>query len=106
MQCAIHDLSHYAVLKKNNANADLLSKLMKQAGFATLVSEWWHFQDDDAQNTLNLKALWSGVSAQGWVADSQGWRYRRTSGSFYKDCTKTIDGVSYTFDQDGYTVQP
>lgn len=106
MQCAIHDLSHYAVLKKNNANANLLSKLMKQAGFATLVSEWWHFQDDDAQKTLNLKALWSGISAQGWVADSQGWRYRRTSGSFYKDCTKTIDGVSYTFDQDGYTVQP
>lgn len=105
MQCAIHDLSHYAVLKKNNANADLLSKIMRQAGFDTLVSEWWHFQDDDAQKTLNLKALWSGISAQGWVADSNGWRYRRSSGSFYKDTTKTIDGVSYTFDKDGYVVQ-
>jgi hypothetical protein len=75
---------------------------MKDAGFATLVSEWWHFQDDDAIDTLELKALWSGISAEGWKADDTGWRYRRSSGSYYKDCTRTIDGVSYTFDAQGY----
>lgn len=106
MQCAIHDLSHYAVLRKNTDSANILSKLMQNAGFGTLVSEWWHFQDNDALDTLELKALWNGITPQGWVADSNGWRYRRASGSFYKDCTKTIDGIEYTFDQSGYAAQP
>ena len=102
MQSAIHDLSYYSVLRRNKKNADALSRIMKDAGFATLVSEWWHFQDDDAIDTLELKALWSGISAEGWKADNTGWRYRRSSGSYYKDCTRTIDGVSYTFDAQGY----
>ena len=105
MQSAIHDLSHYAVLKRNVPNADLLSKLMRGAGFGTLVSEWWHFQDNEALEALNLKALWNGVTPEGWKADNNGWRYRRASGSYYRDCTRTIDGVEYTFDQNGYVVE-
>lgn len=106
MQCAIHDLSHYAVLKRNTESADALSALMQSAGFGTLVSEWWHFQDNEAMDTLELEALWSGISPQGWVADTNGWRYRRASGSYYKDCTRTIDGIEYTFDENGYAAQP
>ena len=79
---------------------------MRGAGFGTLVSEWWHFQDNEATEALNLKALWNGVSPEGWKADNNGWRYRRASGSYYKDCTRTIDGVEYTFDQNGYVVEP
>jgi D-alanyl-D-alanine dipeptidase len=104
MQSAIHDLSYYAVLARNQENANALSRIMKGAGFATLVSEWWHFQDNDAINTLGLKALWAGVSVEGWKADNTGWRYRRASGSYYKDCTRTIGGVSYTFDEQGYVI--
>lgn len=106
MQCAIHDLSHYAVLKRNTDSADLLSELMQAAGFGTLVSEWWHFQDNAAQDSLELNPLWSGITAQGWVADSTGWRYRKANGSYYKDCTKTIDGIEYVFDVKGYAAQP
>jgi hypothetical protein len=36
------------------------------------------------------------------VADRIGWRYRLADGSFYKNCTQTIDGQSYTFDEGGY----
>ena len=104
MQSAIHDLSHYAVLKRNKENANLLSQIMRGAGFGTLVSEWWHFQDNEATDTLNLKALWAGISVEGWKADNTGWRYRRANGSYYKDCTRTIDGTSYTFDAQGYVI--
>ena len=104
MQSAIHDLSYYAVLQRNKENANALSRIMKGAGFATLVSEWWHFQDDDAIKGLDLKALWAGVSVEGWKADNTGWRYRRANGSYYKDCTRTIGGVSYTFDAQGYVI--
>jgi glucan-binding YG repeat protein len=44
----------------------------------------------------------NGVTPEGWVADDHGWRYRRADGRFYKSCEKTIDGVSYTFDDNGY----
>jgi len=104
MQTAIHDLSHYSELSKNVANSKLLSSIMRGAGFGGLVSEWWHFQDDDAQNSLALKHLWSGVSPKCWMADDNGWRYRKANGTYYKDCTATIDGVEYTFDADGYMI--
>jgi len=104
MQTAIHDLSHYSELSKNGKNAKLLSSIMRGAGFGGLVSEWWHFQDDDAQNSLNLKHLWTGVSPKCWMADDTGWRYRKANGTYYKDCTVTIDDVEYTFDADGYLI--
>lgn len=102
MQTPIHDLSHYSELKKNNKNAKLLSGIMKDAGFGGLVSEWWHFQDDDAQKALKLDHLWEGVSGECWMADDHGWRYRRSNGTYYTDRTVTIDGTEYTFDAEGY----
>ncbi len=105
MQSAIHDLSHYAVLSRNGENADRLSRIMKGAGFATLVSEWWHFQDNQARDSLELKALWQGLTPQGWKADGNGWRYRKADGSFYKNCSQTIDGTDYRFDGQGYLME-
>ncbi len=46
MQTAMHDLSRYSARTENNSNADLLSGFMTAAGFDTLFSEWWHFQDN------------------------------------------------------------
>ena len=105
MQSLIHDLSHYAERSRNKYEANLLSKFMTEAGFGTLTSEWWHFQDNEALQNLKLELLWEGVSAKGWVADDHGWRYRRAGGTFYVDCTRTIDDKEYTFDAQGYVVQ-
>lgn len=102
MQTPMHDLTWYSETKKNNAEAKRLAKIMTEAGFTGLVSEWWHFQDNDALNGLKPKALFEGVSAQCWMADQNGWRYRTEKGSYLKNCTKTIDAVRYSFDAQGY----
>jgi hypothetical protein len=54
---------------------------------------------------LKLPFVWDGVSPEGWMADDQGWRYRRQNGNFFADCTKVISGVSYTFDAYGYATK-
>ena len=102
MQTTIHDLTWYSETAKNTDGAKKLAKYMKGAGFGGLVSEWWHFQDNEALDKLDLPALKKGVTPEGWLADENGWRYRRSDGSFYKNTQKTIDGQSYTFDAEGY----
>ena len=106
MQSAIHDLSHYSELAKNNKEANLLTKIMTAAGFGGLVSEWWHFQDNDALNNLGLTAVWDGVSPECWMADDHGWRYRFHNGTYFKSCNATIGGVQYVFDDNGYVISP
>ncbi len=106
MQTAIHDLSWYSEVERNNKNAKLLASIMTGAGFGTLKSEWWHFQDNEAKKKFDLAVLASGVSAECWMADDHGMRYRRASGRYYKDCTVKIGGTSYTFDENGYVVNP
>ena len=105
----MHDLSHYSAPKNNKDKehkkaAKKLESFMTGAGFVGLVSEWWHFQDNVARDELDTTSLYNGVTASCWMADNNGWRYRRSSGRFYKDCTQTIDGVTYTFDAQGYVV--
>ncbi len=105
MQTDIHDLTWYSETKRNNKYANKLSQIMRAAGFGTLVSEWWHFQDGDAQSSLALEYTYNGVSPEGWMKDDTGWRYRRANGSFYKNRTVPIGGESYTFDSNGYLVE-
>lgn len=57
MQTAMHDLSYNSVISKNNDNAKLLAKYMKEGGFNDLTSEWWHFQDDDTRHKLGINFL-------------------------------------------------
>lgn len=104
MQTDIHDLSWYSEIKQNNVNANTLAKIMKSAGFAGLVSEWWHFQDDESVKAFDLPGLWNGVTPECWMADENGWRYRRANGRYYTDCTANIDGIEYSFDQNGYVI--
>lgn len=102
MQTAMHDLSWYSETAQNNAGAKTLAKFMKGAGFGGLVSEWWHFQDDEVLKKLDPPAMDAGVSPQCWMADENGWRYRKADGFYYVNCSKTIDGVKYQFDKKGY----
>lgn len=102
MQSAIHDLSWYAALERNNENADLLQSIMVAAGFTTLDSEWWHFSDGEAYAELALSYLYDGVSCACWVRDDAGWRYRLVDGSYARSQELTIDGVCYCFDAAGY----
>lgn len=102
MQSAMHDLSWYSASKRNNDNANLLYKIMTEAGMRNIYSEWWHFQDNEVFEKRAYEPLTSGVSWECWVADHNGWRYRRADGSFYANCTQFIDGQGYTFDENGY----
>mgnify|MGYP003304418221 CR=1 FL=1 len=54
MQTSMHDLSWYSELRRNNANANTLARIMEEVGFAGIVSEWWHFQDDVARDNFNM----------------------------------------------------
>ncbi len=105
MQSSMHDLSWYSATKRNNGNALTLYRIMTGAGFKDLYSEWWHFQDDELYTNHKYEPLKTGVTWQCWVLDETGWRYRLADGSFYTDCTQTIDGESFTFDKDGYVVE-
>ena len=102
MQTSMHDLSWYSEQKQNNANANILAEIMTEAGFAGLVSEWWHFQDDEAKETLSPPYLWKGVTPECWVADDSGWRYRGQNGVYLADCQEYIEENLYCFDADGY----
>lgn len=104
MQTSMHDLSHYSVLARNTSGANRLASIMKAAGFNGLISEWWHFQDDEIRKELKLPTVWGGVHAACWMADDNGWRYRTKNGSYYVNCTATIENVSYVFDENGYVV--
>lgn len=105
MQTAMHDLSQYSVLHQNNAEADLLGNIMHNAGFAGLISEWWHFQDNHARSALNLPYVSDGVDAECWVKDDSGWKYRDAKGNFRRGETVEISGMQYTFDNDGYVIE-
>lgn len=105
MQTSMHDLSWYSVLELNNGNAKLLNEIMTGAGFRSLFSEWWHFQDAEIYSRNLYKPLVKGVSWECWVADHNGWRYRLADGSFYANCTAVIEEESYAFDENGYLVQ-
>lgn len=105
MQTSIHDLSWYSEVARNNANAKLLRRIMTEAGFGALKSEWWHFQDEQARDELGLKNLYYGVSGACWIKNDTGWRYRTADGDYLTDCTETLNGESYTFDKNGYVTQ-
>ena len=102
MQTSMHDLSWYSAFKRNNANANTLYKIMSGAGLQNISSEWWHYQDNAVYETHEYTPLREGVSFACWVKDDNGWRYRLEDGSFYTDCTQTIEGREYIFDQNGY----
>lgn len=105
MQSSIHDLSHFSIVANNNKNSKKLAKIMTDAGFGTLSSEWWHFQDNEAKKAYNPKYLTNGINGACWMADDYGWRYRTKAGRFYTDRTVTIGSTEYTFDENGYVVE-
>ncbi|MCR4763369.1 MAG: D-alanyl-D-alanine carboxypeptidase family protein [Lachnospiraceae bacterium] len=103
MQSEMHNLSWYSAMNRNNVNADLLKKYLTDAGFATIGSEWWHFQDNDLTKSLNPPIVEKGVCIEGWKKDDYGWRYRDRKGNYLKNQLKELNGVTYSFDEKGYT---
>ena len=105
MQTAIHDLSRFAVTWGNNWNARILKEIMTGAGFAPLMTEWWHFQDDDARKELQIDTYtWEGVTPECWMMDENGWRYRDQDGQYLISCMAVIDGAQFYFDEFGYVI--
>lgn len=104
MQTSMHDLSFYSVLSRNNENADLLAAIMKGAGMGELVSEWWHFQDNEIRQQTQLACVWAGVTPECWMKDDFGWKYRRYNGTYFAGGEFDIYGTMYTFDENGYVV--
>ncbi len=102
MQSDIHDLSWHAATAYNDANAAMLAGYMRAAGFGTLFSEWWHFQDMETLNSLEPPYRSQGVTPEGWRRDDRGWRYRCADGSFLTGEAREIDGSVWSFGEDGY----
>lgn len=105
MQTSMHDLSFYSTLYQNNANAKILAEIMKGAGWADLISEWWHFQDNEVHKELKPPAVWPGVTPECWMKDDFGWKYRDKYGVFLASGEFDIGGTVYTFDDAGYVIQ-
>jgi len=104
MQSSMHDLSWYATTRRNNDNAKLLNKIMEYAVFTPLFAEWWHFTDSFVIAPLNPKPRQEPISAECWVKDETGWRYRLPDGQYCIDCTYTIGETEYRFDANGYEI--
>ncbi|WP_029231105.1 hypothetical protein [Butyrivibrio sp. VCB2006] len=101
-QTNMHDLSHFSILSQNNDMANMLSEYMVEGGYATLVSEWWHFQDDATRALYRPASIQKGVSIEGWKYDGKGWKYRLPEGDYYANITAQINGKDYSFDAKGY----
>ncbi len=105
MQTSMHDLSWYSSVYRNNANANLLRQYMTGVGFGGLVSEWWHFQDNEAVSAYGPANRWTGVTPEGWRRDDDGWRYRQADGTYCIATERTIDGAACRFDGNGYLIE-
>jgi len=105
MQTPMHDLSHYSVIYRNNKHAQALNRIMKDAGFGGLVSEWWHFQDNEVREKQKLSPLWGGVSPEGWKLSADGWRWRNADGSYAVGRTLTLEEGEYSFDERGCLIE-
>ena len=57
MQTSMHDLSWYSASANNNANANLLRDIMVGAGFIGIASEWWHFNDLEANAAIGSRYM-------------------------------------------------
>lgn len=104
MQTSMHDLSFYSTLYQNNTNAKTLAEIMKGAGWADLISEWWHFQDNEVHKELKPPAVWPGVTPECWMKDDFGWKYRDRFGIYLTSGEFDIGGTLYTFDDSGYVI--
>ncbi len=103
MQTSMHDLSWNSILDFNNDEAKLLAEIMTGSELGTLVSEWWHFQDNELRNSVKLPYRPEGVTRAGWIADTTGWRYRLSTGDYLTSGTYSVNGHIYTFDETGYS---
>lgn len=102
-QTMMHDLSIFSTTYSNNQNAELLYDIMESAGLQTIRSEWWHFQDNDAQKALKPEYCRNGVSIRGWTFDGFGWKFRDAEGRTVTDDLREGDTV-YSFDSLGYGI--
>lgn len=101
-QTVIHDLSAYSTIRSNNKIASTMYKLMEGCKMHNIVSEWWHFQDNEAMNSLKPPYCEDGVSAEGWIADERGERFRLADGTVLRSCMMVVNEGSLYFDADGY----
>ena len=101
-QTNMHDLSAYSTIYSNNQASSMIYRLMESNDLHNIVSEWWHFQDNQAMNDLKPPYCEYAVSAEGWTADEKGELYRNADGSVMKDCVMVTDEGSFVFDADGH----
>ena len=101
-QTSIHDLSAYSTIRSNNEASALIYRTMQGHGLKNIVSEWWHFQDNDAMNNLKPPYCECELSAQGWISDARGERYRSADGTILANCVLVTPEGTFTIDTDGY----
>ncbi len=103
-QTNIHDLSAYSTIRSNNEASALIYRIMEANGLKNIVSEWWHFQDNAVMNALKPPYCECELSAQGWIADGNGERYRNADGTLLANCMLVTPEGTFTIDSGGYRV--
>lgn len=103
-QTMMHDLSAYSTIRRNNDTAARIYKILEAAKLHNIVSEWWHFQDNETQSKYSPPFCSGGVCAEGWMADENGERYRLADGSYLVNAMLVLDGEDLVFDDNGYLV--
>ena len=56
------------------------------------------------RNVGNVVQVYGGVTAEGWVKDAVGWRYRDSKGAFLAGQSVTLGSSVYTFSDEGYLI--
>lgn len=101
-QTRMHDLSAYSTIRTNNKAAGDIYNVLTGFKLMSIVSEWWHFQDNATMKSLNLPFCEKGVSAEGWIEDAGGIGYRLADGTRLSNAMFVLEDGCYTFDEAGH----
>lgn len=82
--------------------------------WAKIDGKWYYFKADGYMAAreyikgywLNPNGIWSYKAKAQWKKNSKGWYYIDSTGWYAKDKTYKIDGKKYSFDAEGYCINP
>ncbi len=94
-------------------NTDFSAKGSMYRGWHEIDGSWYYFRRDGSMAAnewingywLSANGSWKYQSKGRWRRNSKGWWYEDERGWYPKDETVKINGVSYTFAEDGYLVE-
>ena len=92
----------------------LASNGVMQTGWKKIDGTWYYLKTSGEMASceyhsgfwLNKNGSWTYKPRASWKKSAKGWWYGDTSGWYAKSATYCIDGVNYTFGNEGYYIEP